>query len=62
MNEKCPCIKCICMPICRTKNYTNLMKCTLVHSYVYDRLCKDDRLYTDRMRSVLVALEALWLY
>ena len=34
-NTTCPCLNCICMPVCRHKMYPDLMKnCELVDTYV----------------------------
>jgi len=32
--NNCPCNKCICMPICRLKQYPKLVNCKLVWSYL----------------------------
>ena len=37
MNIKCPCINCICVPMCRHKTFDNLYdSCILVEQYYYD--------------------------
>lgn len=37
--SKCPCIKCICIPVCRHKTYFKLKdECELVHQYIMDEI------------------------
>ena len=53
----CPCIEdCLCKPICRNKNYTQLMRCILVYQYVFKRPYRSDELYSQRMRTIFAAL------
>lgn len=37
MISLCPCVDCICVPICRHKLYNNMINsCALVHEYISD--------------------------
>jgi len=36
--EICPCIECICVPICKHKNYQDLvLQCTILYDIVYGK-------------------------
>ena len=42
--EHCPCIKCICKPICKHKSYTHLFKeCILLSRYISNYGNKHER-------------------
>jgi hypothetical protein len=34
---KCPCEDCLIIPICRFKEYSRMMKCSIVFEYLYYR-------------------------
>ena len=36
MITKCPCKDCLCIAICKRKNYGQLIKCELVMDYLYE--------------------------
>lgn len=58
MSKKCPCIKCICRPMCGGKNFSDLMnKCKLVANYYY--LGKTSN-FTIRLAIIINILDPVW--
>jgi len=58
MNNKCPCINCICVPMCKHKFFSELKtQCSLVYDYLtYDRKSLID-MYTDRVNKIYKVLK-----
>lgn len=56
--NKCPCIKCICLPICGGKSFSDLMgSCNLVHDYYYFGTTLK---FDDRLKNVISSLKPSW--
>ena len=33
-NQKCPCIDCVCIPICRHRSFSEMLtRCSIIHEY-----------------------------
>jgi len=54
--EGLPCSKCICLPACRHKNYTNLMKCSIAYTFIHGHSFNYNDNHENRMRSLIFAL------
>jgi hypothetical protein len=35
---ECPCKDCLIIPICKSKVYSKMMKCSIIYDYLYDKL------------------------
>jgi hypothetical protein len=58
MNDNCPCIKCICLPICGGKSFDILMRdCSLVHDYYYFGTTLK---FDDRLKNIVNILDPVW--
>jgi len=53
-NNPSPCYQCICMPICRHKIYTKLLKCSTILNYIY---CLNNVTYESQIEKVTEALK-----
>ena len=51
---KCPCINCICVPVCRHKTFDNLYDdCILLEDYSYDNDLLTPPIYRIEINSIL---------
>jgi len=58
MSDKCPCIECICQPICGGKSFNDLMNnCKLVYEYYY---FATKLMFDDRLKNIINILEPPW--
>jgi hypothetical protein len=60
---KCPCLNCVCIPICRNKNINYLFDdCSLIRKYIVDY----DNIFlrrSDRMRKMIEIVKPIgWKY
>lgn len=63
MSDKCPCINCICVPICRNKLYGYLFRdCALVSEYVVNYLVVRERNVDNMTEIVKVLKPVYWNY
>ncbi len=63
MSNKCPCINCVCVPVCRNKLYTYLFKdCALVRKYVINYSVVRKR-HIENMKEIVKVLKPIhWIY
>jgi hypothetical protein len=58
MNNKCPCVECICKPICEGKSFSDLMgSCKLVSKYYY---MGETENHYNRLKIIMINLKPSW--
>ena len=58
LSKICPCHECICMPVCRNKRFSLLMKeCGLVLDFYYKAFYSDGTTFNARLAAVIESLK-----
>ena len=57
--DACPCIDCLCKPICKNKHFVKLIDCSILDNYLYNPndIPHIEELFIDRVKNISKSLE-----